>query len=118
MGKSNWIVNNYHLLVFIKIQLNILIDLLNVLNLFYVSTGFENETIDKEADKEVITNSSDSVTYTVDYNSVINNVRKDEIITSPISTTVMVTDTHYLVLLLGETKKDAYSISKKRRFDK
>ena len=55
--------------------------LLNVLNLFYVSTGFENETIDKEADKEVITNSSDSVTYTVDYNSVINNVRKDEIIT-------------------------------------
>ena len=34
------------------------------------------------------------------------NLRKDEVITSPISTTVMVTDTHYLVLLLGETKKE------------
>jgi len=34
------------------------------------------------------------------------NLRKEEVITSPISTTVMVTDTHYLVLLLGETKKE------------
>ena len=33
-------------------------------------------------------------------------LRESDIITSPVSTTVMVTDTHYLVLLLAETKKE------------
>jgi len=53
---------------------------LNILNLYYVSTHFTNETIDKESNKEVITSSKEAVTYTVDYSSEIKNVKKDEII--------------------------------------
>lgn len=53
----------------------------NVLNIYYVSTNFGLENIEKEANVDKITNSKNPITYTVNYSSLINNVREDDEIT-------------------------------------
>lgn len=55
--------------------------LLNVLNLYYVDTHFVSENIAKDADVEVVTSSNTPITYTVNYDSVINNIRKNDVVT-------------------------------------
>lgn len=53
----------------------------NVLNIYYVSTNFNLENIKKESNIEKITDSKTPITYTINYTSSINNIRKDDEIT-------------------------------------
>lgn len=62
----------------------------NVLNIYYINTNFDNttETISKTTSTTKVTSSNDKVSYTVNYNTQINNVRNGDTITVTITDTL------------------------------
>lgn len=70
----------------------------NILNIYYISTYVTDEDIKKDSSVDKITSSNDKITYTVNYNSIINNLRKGQ------KVTVVVTDT--LPYAIDEDKSD------------
>jgi len=73
----------------------------NILNIYYVDTKIINENIKKESQTEIITEADTPVSYTVNYNSTINNVRAGK--------EVIVTITDYLPFEIDEEKSILYS---------
>lgn len=62
----------------------------NVLDIYYINTNFDNitETISKTTNTNKVISSNDKVSYTVNYNTQINNVRNGDTITVTITDTL------------------------------
>lgn len=73
----------------------------NVLNIYYVDTKVINENITKESQTDVVTDADTAVSYTVNYNSVINNV--------PAGKEIIVTIEDQLPFEIDEEKSTLYS---------
>lgn len=57
----------------------------NVLNIYYIDTKLINETINKKTDIKLIENTTTTIPYTIYYHVDINNIRKDDKITTTIT---------------------------------
>ena len=62
----------------------------NVLDIYYINTNFDNitETISKTTNTNKVISSNDKVSYTINYNTQINNVRNGDTITVTITDTL------------------------------
>lgn len=60
----------------------------NILNIYYISTYVNNESIDKTSNIDKVTNTETPITYTVNYKASVNNIKKGDKVTVTIIDTL------------------------------